>query len=279
MTLDRLSDHPPATLRAAALLCLCVAPMALAPEAHAAPTADTKADTADKDRKGASDKSPDPLLPHHFTPEEVTTTGSVTVNGQRIAYHAIAGTLVVHARGWDDVTQRVDTEPDKPKGEDAKPSSKTMTKAEASMFYAAYFKDGAPSQTRPITFLYTGGPGSATVWLHMGAFGPKHVLTPGEQHLPPPPYAAVNNEWSLLDASDLVFIDAPGAGFSRIAGPDKEKAFYSVDGDCNAFSEFIWASTAAGTRPSTSSARATGPRARPCSSPISRCNARSTSTA
>jgi carboxypeptidase C (cathepsin A) len=223
----------PTTLRAVALLGLCGASLGLAPPAHADPPGDTKPG------KAASDKSPDPSLPHHFIPEEVTTTGSVTVGGQRIAYHAIAGTLVVHARGWDDVTQRVETEPDKPKGEDAKPSSKTMTKAEASIFYTAYFKDGAASRTRPITFLYNGGPGSPTVWLHMGAFGPKRVLTPGDQHLPSAPYTAVNNEWSLLDASDLVFIDAPGAGFSRIAGPDKEKAFYGVDGDCHAFSDFI----------------------------------------
>jgi carboxypeptidase C (cathepsin A) len=190
----------------------------------------------------AADKSPDPVLPHHFTPEEVTTTGAVTVGGQRASYHAVAGTLVVHAKGWDDVTQRVDLEPDKPKGEEAKPASppgSKMTKAEASMFYAAYFKDGAPSRTRPITFLYNGGPGSATVWLHMGAFGPRRVATSGDQHQPAAPYTLVSNEWSLLDATDLVFIDAPGAGFSRVAGPEKEKSFYGVDGDAHAFAEFI----------------------------------------
>jgi carboxypeptidase C (cathepsin A) len=162
----------------------------------------------------------------------------VTVAKQRIAYHAVAGTLVVHAKGWDDVTQRVDTEPVQPKGDQAKPTSK-MTKAEAAIFYAAYFKDGAPSASRPITFLYNGGPGSATVWLHMGAFGPKRVSTPTDQHLPAAPYTLVENAWSLLDATDLVFIDAPGAGFSRIAGPDKEKSFYGVDGDAHAFAEFI----------------------------------------
>ena len=224
------------SLRSAAALTLAPilagALLASAPRAAAAPQApDAKA--ADK-----PDKSPDPLLPHHFTPEEVTTTGSVTIAKQRIAYHAVAGTLVVHAKGWDDVTQRVDTEPDKPKGDQAKPTSK-MTKAEAAMFYAAYFKDGAPSASRPITFLYNGGPGSATVWLHMGAFGPKRVSTAGDQHLPAAPYTLVENEWSLLDATDVVFIDAPGAGFSRIAGPDKEKSFYGVDGDAHAFAEFI----------------------------------------
>src|SRR5580692_11674864 len=89
--------------------------------APAAPPATEPHDTK------TGEKSPDPLLPHHFLPEEVTTTGSVTVGGQRVAYHASAGTLVVHAQGWDDVTQRVDTEPEKPekpKGEDAKPTSK-----------------------------------------------------------------------------------------------------------------------------------------------------------
>jgi carboxypeptidase C (cathepsin A) len=203
----------------------------------APPVADAttaKPDGKDKDK----DKSPDPVLPHHFMPEEISTTGSVTVGGQRVAYHAIAGELVVHARGWDDVTERVALEPPDKKGDDAKPTSK-MTAAEASMFYVAYFKDGAPTASRPITFLYNGGPGSPTVWLHMGAFGPKRVVTPGDQHMAPAPYALVNNESSLLDASDLVFIDAPGAGFSRIAGPDKEKSFYGVDADADAFASFI----------------------------------------
>jgi len=206
---------------------------ACAPLAEAAPPPNDAHDV-----KPAADKSPDPILPHHFLPEEVTSTGQVTMAGQRVGYRAVAGTLVVHAKGWDDVTQRVDTEPEKPKGEESKPVPK-MTKAEASIFYTAYFKDGAPSQTRPITFLYNGGPGSATVWLHMGAFGPKRVVTPGAAHQPSAPYTLVNNEWSLLDATDIVFIDAPGAGFSRIAGPDKEKAFYGVDGDAHAFGEFI----------------------------------------
>jgi carboxypeptidase C (cathepsin A) len=213
---------------------LAAALSACAPQPTVVPPQPADAATA----KPASDKSPDPVLPHHFTPEEVTTTGSVTVGGQPIAYHAVTGTLVVHPKGWDDVSQRIDIEPEKPKGEEGKPAPK-MTKAEASMFYVAYFKDGAPAASRPVTFLYNGGPGSATVWLHMGAFGPKRVVTAGDQHLPAAPYPVVSNEWSLLDATDVVFIDAPGAGFSRIAGPDKEKSFYGVDGDAHAFAEFI----------------------------------------
>ena len=79
------------------------------------------------------------------------------------------------------------------------------------------------TRTRPITFLYNGGPGSSTVWLHMGAFGPRRVVTPDDKHAPAAPYRVVDNEYSLLDASDLVFIDAPGTGFGRICGPGQGK--------------------------------------------------------
>jgi carboxypeptidase C (cathepsin A) len=106
------------------------------------------------------------------------------------------------------------------------------------MFYTAYFKQGVPAAGRPITFLFNGGPGSSTVWLRMGAFGPVRVQTADTRHTPSP-YSTINNDQSLLDASDLVFIDAPGTGFSRIAGKDKEKAFYGVDQDIHAFTDFI----------------------------------------
>ncbi len=167
-----------------------------------------------------------------FKPESKTSNGSVTVNGQVIAYQAVAGTLVVHPKGWDDV-------PRDPKLEkDAAPDSENRNPvAEASMFYVAYFKSGGGS--RPITFLFNGGPGSSTFWLHMGAFGPRRVVTPTDQHAPAAPYQVVANSASLLDVSDLVFIDAPGTGFSRIAGKDAEKAFYGIDGDAFAFAEFV----------------------------------------
>jgi carboxypeptidase C (cathepsin A) len=207
--------------------------------ARAEPSKETQDATAGKDAK--AEKPVDPKLPHHFTPEAKSTMGSVTIGGQAIAYKAIAGTLVVHPRGWDDVSARLDVEPAKKdeggKGDDA--HSGKLTSAEASMFYVAYFKKGAPSDQRPITFVYNGGPGSSTVWLHMGAFGPKRVATPSDKHVPAAPYALVSNGESILDATDLVFIDAPGAGFSRIAGPDKEKAFWGVDADAHAFAEFI----------------------------------------
>ena len=106
------------------------------------------------------------------------------------------------------------------------------------MFYVAYFKNNGGT-ARPVTFLYNGGPGSATVWLHMGAFGPRRIVTSTDSHTPAAPYSLVNNASSLLDVSDLVFIDAPGTGFSRIAGKDKEKAFFGIDQDAYAFAEFV----------------------------------------
>jgi carboxypeptidase C (cathepsin A) len=158
--------------------------------------------------------------------------GTVIVGGQPVAYDAIAGTFVVHAKDWQD-TDALEADADTSSDKDKKAS-----KPEASMFYTAYFKQGAMSAGRPITFLFNGGPGSSTVWLRMGAFGPVRVLTADARHTPGP-YATVDNDQSLLDASDLVFIDAPGTGFSRIAGKDKEKAFYGVDQDIHAFTDFI----------------------------------------
>jgi carboxypeptidase C (cathepsin A) len=170
-----------------------------------------------------------------FKPSEVRSTGTVTVGGQPIAYDAVAGTLVVHAKDWEDTDAvEADTDSDTSKTD----KDKNAPKPEASMYFTAYFKQGAPAATRPITFLFNGGPGSSSVWLHMGAFGPVRVVTVDARHTPGP-YATVNNDQSLLDASDLVFIDAPGTGFSRIAGKDKEKAFYGVDQDIHAFTDFI----------------------------------------
>jgi len=171
-----------------------------------------------------------------FKPEAKVTNGTVTIGGQSISYQAIAGTLIVHPKDWDDVPRDPKADKDTPasSGDSGEPKNPT---AEASVFYVAYFKTGGGP--RPLTFLFNGGPGSATLWLHMGAFGPRRIVTATDAHTPASPYSLVNNTSSLLDVSDLVFIDAPGTGFSRIAGKDKEKAFYGVDPDAHAFAEFI----------------------------------------
>lgn len=199
-----------------------ISPLALALAALAAPAPDAAAAPPTAE-----------ATPVYFEPSEIRTKGSVRVNGRNIRYQAVAGTLVVHSKGWED-TDAVEA-----KVEGADKDEKDEPKASASMFYTAYFRDGAPSASRPITFLFNGGPGSSTIWLHMGAFGPKRVVTTDAGHTPPAPYTLVDNNESLLDASDLVFIDAPGTGFSRIAGKEKEKAFFGVDQDIHAFAEFI----------------------------------------
>jgi carboxypeptidase C (cathepsin A) len=202
------------------------------------PTAFAK-DAAHVDEDAAKDIKQAPKI-SYFKPEESISQGSVTVGGSSINYRAVAGTLVVHPKDWDDAPQtRAEQEESATKESDGDDKDKKNPTAEASMFYVAYFKRDAKPGSRPITFLYNGGPGSSTVWLHMGAFGPRRVVTADDTHTPPAPYPIVNNDQSLLDVTDLVFIDAPGTGFSRIAGPDKEKMFYGVDPDAHAFAEFI----------------------------------------
>lgn len=181
-----------------------------------------------------------PATPTPVPSADSTTDGTVTVGGQGIAYKAVAGTLTVGSTDAQDATLDFEGRllpdvgvkpPDKDKPEEAE--------ATARMFYVAYFKKNAVAEQRPVTFLYNGGPGSATMWLHMGSFGPRRVVTPDTEHQVGAPYRIVSNEYSLLDVSDLVFIDAPGTGFGRILGKDKEKAFWGVDPDAHAFDRFI----------------------------------------
>jgi len=150
-------------------------------------------------------------------PQKSITHGSVTVEGKRIIYEAVAGTLVL-------------------KNEQDTPT--------ISMSYVAYFKDDEKDASlRPITFVYNGGPGSSTIWLHMGAWGPQRVYI-NDTARTKPPYKTVNNDYSLLDASDLVFIDAPGTGFGeiitkRMGGAGEPKDFFGIDQDGRAFASFI----------------------------------------
>jgi len=167
------------------------------------------AQNADMQKKQQEHK-PDSL---NIKSEEVNTEGSVTVEGQNINYKAVAGTIIL-------------------KNDKEEPT--------CSMFYVAYFKKGVSDVShRPVTFFYNGGPGSSTIWLHMGAFGPKRVFSDDNKYSPPAPYKLVNNDYSLLDATDMVFIDAPATGFSRLVGKGKDKDFFGIDQDANAFAQFI----------------------------------------
>jgi carboxypeptidase C (cathepsin A) len=112
-------------------------------------------------------------------------------------------------------------------------------KIEAQMFFVAYTLDGQDASKRPLTFAFNGGPGSSTIWLHMGALGPRRVVLNPEGFLLPAPYKLEDNPYTLLDRSDLVLVDMIGTGFSRAETAEVMKKFWSVDGDVSAFSEFI----------------------------------------
>lgn len=187
---------------------------------HSAPAATKSEPKTDEDTKES---------PRHLADESQLTQGAITVAGRKVVYQAEAGILVIHQK------DPLDDDPPPPDHNTPPPP----VPPEASMSYVAYFQGEHENPQRPITFLFNGGPGSSTVWLHMGAFGPRRVVTPDDSHGPGAPYKVVDNEYSLLDASDLVFVDAPGTGFSHLRGADKEKAFYGVDEDAHAFANFI----------------------------------------
>ena len=110
----------------------------------------------------------------------------------------------------------------------------------ANVFFVAYTKTGVDDLSRrPITFAFNGGPGSSSVWLHLGAFGPKRVVLGDEGDAPPPPYRLVDNEATLLDLTDLVFIDPVSTGYSRSPEPKEEAQFHSVEGDVHSVGDFI----------------------------------------
>jgi carboxypeptidase C (cathepsin A) len=218
----------------------CFRAVALAAAVFVAPLSltadDAKTDkTTDKSTEKTADK------PAETTPPgDSTTQGTVDAGGQHIAYTAIAGTLTVGATDVEDAQLGMDGKPQAGSQlANSQPKEAKDASPMARIFYVAYFKKDAKAEQRPITFCYNGGPGSSTVWLHMGSLGPKHVVTDGDQHLPAAPYKLVDNANSLLDTSDLVFIDMPGTGFGRLTGKDPDKAFWGIDEDGNAFARFI----------------------------------------
>jgi carboxypeptidase C (cathepsin A) len=141
------------------------------------------------------------------------TSHTVRLDGHDIKYTATAGTLPI-------------------RGDDGK--------VQARMFFVAYTRDGEDVKTRPLSFLYNGGPGSATIWLHMGSFAPRRVQMADEGFQPAPPYRLVDNEASLIDATDLVFVDAVSTGYSRTVEGVNPAQFHGQQGDLRAFGDFIY---------------------------------------
>jgi carboxypeptidase C (cathepsin A) len=169
------------------------------------PTATAKVEEPAKAKKEAPKTSTDE--------EPVGTHHRIAIDGKELPYTATAGLMPIRDS----------------KGE-----------VEARIFFIAYTLDDAgPAESRPLLFSFNGGPGSASVWLHLGALGPRRVAAPEGPTIPAPPYRLVDNEASWLDRADLVFIDPVGTGYSRAAKPELNSKFHSMRGDIESVGEFI----------------------------------------
>jgi carboxypeptidase C (cathepsin A) len=184
---------------------LALAVLAVTVSAKATDLAATNAATA-------ASNSPAVKIPD-ATSVPVRVTNSVTIGGVKVNYAAETGML---------------------------PLLKPDGSSRANIFYTAYTRlDAANKNPRPVMFCFNGGPGSASVWLHLGALGPRRVKTNPDGSLPPPPFALEDNSFSPLDVSDLVFIDPVATGFSRAAKDEKADDFFGDEGDLNSVGEFI----------------------------------------
>src|SRR5712692_2877938 len=166
----------------------------------------------EKETKAAEKEKPAEPTPPPPKEESSSTDHSIKIAGQTIPYKAIAGTILLK------------NEKDEP---------------QALIYSTSYFRTDSKDPARPISFIYNGGPGSASVWLHMGAFGPRRVLTANAESTPPPPYKLADNAGTLLDKTDMVFIDPVGTGFSHAVGKAQDKDFWGVDQDVKSLAQFI----------------------------------------
>jgi carboxypeptidase C (cathepsin A) len=173
-----------------------------------------------------SEPKPEEKKPEEKKPEPkdnlVETRHKVVIDGQEIAYTVIAGTMVLKEETAD---REKESEGEKPK---------------ASFFFVAYLRDGVEDVSkRPLTFSFNGGPGSSSVWLHLGLLGPRRVVMGDAGSLVPPPYGLTDNEFSLLDTTDLVFIDPVSTGYSRPVEGQKAKEFHDFKKDIESVGDFI----------------------------------------
>jgi carboxypeptidase C (cathepsin A) len=160
----------------------------------------------------AATPPPAAKAPPRETPPDAVGHHTISLGGRTYPYTARAGTIAL----------------ENDKGETT-----------ARIFYTAFTADDADPRTRPVTFFYNGGPGSSTIWLRMGSFGPVRVQVGDGMPTRDAPFNLVENQYSLLDRTDLVFVDAPDTGFSRIVGAGKPSDFFGVDPDVRAFGQFI----------------------------------------
>lgn len=169
--------------------------------------------TETKDEKKAKPEVKDNL---------VVTQHSLTIGGETVSYTVTTGTIVLKEETPD---REKEFEGEKPKAE---------------FFFIAYSKDGVDNPAnRPLTFSFNGGPGSSSVWLHLGVLGPRRVVMEFDGNLPKPPYQLTDNEFSLLDQTDLVFIDPVSTGYSRPVEGQKAKDFHGFKKDIESVGDFI----------------------------------------
>ncbi len=172
----------------------------------------------EKDEKKPEEKKEEKAAPKDNL---VETKHSVTIGGKEIKYTVTAGTMVMKEETGD---REKESEGEKPR---------------AQMFFVAYTRDGANKTKRPITFSFNGGPGSSSVWLHLGVLGPRRVELTFEGNLPQPPFKLTDNEYSLLDETDLVFIDPVSTGYSRPVEGQKPKDWHGFTKDIESVGDFI----------------------------------------
>ncbi|MCB2021545.1 MAG: peptidase S10, partial [Burkholderiaceae bacterium] len=152
----------------------------------------------------------------------VTTEHKLKLGRRTLEYTATCGTLMMR------------------EDEAGKDGERSADKPRAALFFVAYtLKNDKGAKPRPVTFSFNGGPGSSSVWLHLGILGPQRVVTDEMGNAPPPPYALTDNEDTLLTDSDLVFIDPIGTGHSRMAAGEKVAEFHDYQRDLDAVGEFI----------------------------------------
>ena len=176
-------------------------------------------DKDNNEKKIEETKAPEPK------DQIVETKHSITLGGQEIKYTVTCGTIVLK-------------EESEKKGDKAGESE--GEKAKASVFFIAYTRDDVTDKTkRPLTFSFKGGPGSSSVWLHLGVLGPRRTVMTDLGDLPPQPYQLVDNEYSMLDVTDLVFIDPVSTGFSRPVVGEKAKEFHGFKKDIESVGDFI----------------------------------------
>lgn len=155
----------------------------------------------------------------------VQTVHTITLNGQDLAYTVTCGTIVLKEESEKKGEHEGEFEGEQPK---------------AAVFFIAYTLNDVPDdQNRPLTFSFNGGPGSSSVWLHLGVLGPRRVLMGDAGDLLPPPYRLTDNAYSLLDVTDLVFIDPVSTGFSRPVTGEKARQFHNIKKDVESVGDFI----------------------------------------